>query len=388
MKKERLEWIDGIKALACIFVFLNHCFNAFYPAYYFEGEQVTHLNGWDRWFGASAFNVPLLGEVYVALFCLVSAVFMCIKIMGLEDVKNKISGIIVGRYCRLMLPVFPIGVFVYVMCRFGWFTNTAASVITGSEWMAECYNRPIGLFEMLSSVTIKMWFYGDDIISTAFWMLSQMFIGSMIAILLGMLYWRMKKLAPVVYFLVFLALIPRHDYVCVFAAGAIFAWMYKEGKIDFINRIDKSGILNNAVGFVAVVLGIILGGFPEYRNPFGIYVFMDCGNNYIWKISGSILILFGAWNCTPIRKFLSLKPLKRLGYVSYDFYILHIPILFSVGTGIFLMLFGMGVEYNMASLVSVAVSFAVVVILSLLYNRYIEKWCSEVCLWVLKILSR
>lgn len=373
--KSRNTWIDGLKGIACFQVFFNHFMCSFYPAYYLSGEQIVHTNGFEKWLAYSPLNMLLEGEMFVAIFCLVSGLFLTLKVMGLKDKSIKLSEIIVGRYFRLVLPVVPIGALVCLMTRLNFFSNEAAAQITGSEWLGSFYNRPLGVVETLSSVLIKTWFYGDDTLSTAFWMLPQMFIGSFLAILLGIIYWKMPKKSVWIYAFVALALIPRHDYVVVFAIGAIFAWMLKENQIDFLRRIDSKGVAATVVGVLCVLIAHIVAGYPIQLEPKGIYVYMNLGFNDLWRVIGGTLLVFGIWNVGIFQKFLSLPIFKNLGGLCYEFYIIHIPLLFSVGTSIFMILTDWGLSYNVAGIVNFVLTFGITIACAYFYSKYISRLC-------------
>lgn len=374
----RIEWMDGLKGIACFQVFFNHFMCSIYPAYYMSGEQPVHTNGFEKWLAYSPLNLLLEGEMFVAIFCIISGFLLASKVMKMKKEFSRLSDVIVGRYFRLMLPVAPIGVLVWLMTRFGWFTNVAASNITGSEWLGSFYSRPMGIAEMLASVLIKTWFYGDDLLSTAFWMLSQLFIGSLIVILLGCVYWKMPKKSIAIYLFVALALIPRHDYVVAFVFGAIFAWLVTEDYINIFRKIDSSGKLSTLIGVIAFALGIFVAGYPIQLEPRGIYVYLNCGFNDMWRIAGAVLVMYGVWNVELFQRILSGKILNRLGAICYEFYIIHIPLLFSVGTGLFMILNNISGSYNVAGIISFFIIFGIVIVAAKLYSMYVSKWCAAV----------
>ena len=387
-KNKRNTWIDGLKGIACFQVFFNHFMCSVYPAYYMSGDQPVHTNGFEKWLAYSPLNMLFEGEMFVAIFCLVSGIFLTYKVMKLKDDRGSLSEIIVGRYFRLVLPVVPVGILVFIFNRIGLFTNVAASAVTGSKWLGSFYDKPIGFFSMLASVFIKTWFYGDDMISTAFWMLPQMFIGSFLAILLGAVYWRMKKKAVFVYAFVCLALIPRHDYVLVFAIGAIFAWMMNEDCIDFLKKIDPSGNLSIICGVAMVLMGHLVAGYPIQLEPQGIYRYMNCGFNDLWRVIGGVLLVFGVWNVPLFQKILSVKPLKFMGENCYEFYLIHIPILFSAGTGMFLLMVNNGIDYNVSGVISFFASFAFTIICAKFYSKYVSAYCAKVEKKIIEFFKR
>lgn len=387
-KKERIEWLDGLKGVACVLIFVMHSVMAFYPNYHFADTAVSHANGLEAALNRSPFRLLTEGKTSVSLFCLTSGIFAALQIMNMKDVKEKMPGLLIKKYLRLMLPILPIGVVVWLFMKFGLFSNIAAAQITQSTWLAGLYKEPLSLGGMLSSVFIKTWFYGDDAISTAFWMMSQMFYGTFIVILLSMLYWKYQKKSVFIFGFTFLCLLPRHDYVAAFALAAIFAWMIKEGYIHIFDAFDKTGKLSNVMGFLLIIVGLIFGGYPEFYEPTSFYRYFNVGFDEVLYFIAAFCIVYGIYNVNFMQKILSNKILKKLGVICYDLLIVHIPILFTIGTGLFLLMINKGVSYNVAAITADVITFPIVIVASLLYNKYVEKWCAAIVNLVEKFLEK
>lgn len=388
VKKERIEWMDGLKGIACVLIFIMHTTMAFYPNYHFGDEGLSHLGGLESRLYHSAFRFLTEGKIAVSLFCITSGIFAALQIMNMGNVKEKMPGLLLKKYLRLMLPIVPTGFVVWLFMKFGLFTNLAASKITGSVWLAELYDKPLSLGGMLSSVFITTWFYGDDTISTAFWMMSQMFYGTFLVIILSMFYWKFKKKSIFIYIFTFVCLMPRHDYVSAFVLATIFAWMVKEEYIHIFDRFDKSGKIAGIVGIVCIAAGIILGGYPEFYEPDNLYKLMNFGFEEVFFYIGAFLIVYGIYNVKFIQNILSAKPLKKLGVICYDLLIVHIPVVFSVTTTLLLVFTGKGMSYNVSAVIAIVITIPIVIIASLLYNKYIEKWCTDIVNLIMKFLEK
>ena len=392
--KPRIEWLDGIKGISCLMLFVLHFFLGFYPAYHFGESQASHLNGFETWLLNSPLNMFFTGNVLVALFCMISGLVLTLQVMSMKNPLEKMPGVVIKRYLRLMLPVVPIGIFVWMASQLGWFYNIEAVQYTLSGWLTQFYHDPMSLTSVLGAVFVKIWFYGDDSVSTAYWMLSQMFYGSFLAILLGTVYWKIKKYAGALYLATFVIFLPRHDYFAAFAVGAILAWMFKEGHMDILKKLDiklgcaSSHRFSKVMGWLCIALGIFLGGYPSGTEPTNYYSIMNIHFNEIWYFLGAFFIIFGVYQVELAQRFLNSKPLKFFSRVCYDIFLLHIPIIFSAGMGIFCLLMKNGFEYNVAVVITSVITLPLVVIISNIYNKYVGKACGVVTGKIMDILEK
>lgn len=392
--KPRIEWLDGIKGISCLMLFILHFFMGFYPAYHFGEAQESHLNGFEVWLLNSPLNMFFAGNVFVALFCMISGLVLALQVMNMKNPLEKIPGVVIKRYLRLMLPVVPIGFFVWVVSKLGLFYNIEAVQYTLSGWLTQYYSEDMSLGSMLSAVFVKIWFYGDDSISTAYWMLSQMFYGSFLAIILGTIYWQFKRFAGALYLFVFAVFLPRHDYLAAFAVGAIIAWMFKEGHMDIFKKFDikvgcaTSHSFSKVIGWICIALGIFLGGYPSGTEPTNYYRIMNIHFNEVWYFLGAFFIIFGVYQLEVVQKFLNIRPLKFLAKICYDIFLVHIPIIFSAGMGLFVLLMKNGMDYNVAVIITAVVTIPLVVIVSAFYNKYVGKSCSVVIKKIMDITEQ
>lgn len=365
-KPERIEWLDGLKGISCLLIFVHHFCLAFYPAIHYGIGTISHLNGIDTTLADSPLSVILNGNFLVAIFCVISGILISNQVMSMKD-KTKLSDIVVKRYFRLMFPLLPIGILVYVMLRFELFTNIEAASYTLSPWLAQYYNNSIGFIQTLKLIFVDTWFYGSDILSNAFWMLSQLFYGTFLSIILSIIAWKSNRKTWLIYVAVVFCFLAKQDLSLAFILGTFLAWLYK----------NKSKIFNKYLGCVLLIVGLFLGGYPSGIIPNNIYSFLNGQSYIIWHIIGAFLIIYGIWSCKLFQKILSMRIFKVLGKISYSVYLIHIPLLFSFSTGLFLHIINQ-FGYTQSVLLSLILSVIVLIGISYIYYKYIEK----VCLWV------
>ena len=375
MEKRRIDWVDGLKGIACVLIFLHHFSLIFFPAAYYGELAPSYLNGIDTYLAQSPLGVVLNGNFLVALFCMLSAFVLGLQILRLED-KSRLGSVVAKRYFRLMLPLFAVGLLVYLFLRFGLFTNLETAAVTQSPWAVQYYREPIRFRDFLESALVKVWFYGDESLSTAFWMLSRLFYGSFLSILLSAVAWKYRQRAWILYVFVALLLLDRSELLLAFALGTLLAWMLENGI-----RLPKF------TPPVAVALGVVLGGYPSGIVAANFYRFFR-GLSYVdWHILGAFVMLLGILSWEGAQKILSQRLFCRLGKISYSVYLIHIPLLFSFSTNVFLWTREQ-LGYLGSVGLSLGVSLAALIGISWLYHRYVETGCDRLLKKLLSLLEK
>jgi peptidoglycan/LPS O-acetylase OafA/YrhL len=155
-----------------------------------------------------------------------------------------------------------------------------------------------------------------------------------------------------------------------FVLGMLLADMY-------VNRYMLFRRLNNKYTYILLSLAIFFGGYPsgDVSNPFYkiLYIpFLDRFQQVSFYISiGAFLCVISVLAVDRIKNFLAHPFVSNLGKYTYSLYLVHMPILFSVCISIFLSIRPIG--FHKASLLSIVLTLAVIVIATYLFERFIDK---------------
>lgn len=383
--KKRIVWIDGLKGFACIGVLLHHFLLAFLPATYYGDLNMSIIqNKLDVKMAQAPYAFFINGNYMVALFCLVSALVLGLKVMNLEN-RRYVTEMFIKRYPRLMLPTIPVIISVYVMLKYECFSHLKAAKWTQSPWLASYYLEKVSFKRCIDSIFVTTWYASDVTFSNAFWMLGSLFFGSMLAIILSTFTWKIRRNAvELIYVFCVFLYIRVNTLQLAFVFGVLLAHLFKERKYLFNHK---------GIGIFCFLLGIFLGGYPSGIRPVNIYRYLNILPQEIlsyqfWHIIGAFFTVYGLWNMGLACKILECRGMQFLGKISYAIYLIHIPLLFSVSCHIFNELMASKkMSYLMGVWITLVITIVCTLILGWMYNRYIEAWCNKVLNEILKKMS-
>ena len=228
---KQIAWIDGLKGLACIGVLSHHFLLAFLPATYYGDINMAKLqNQGDVLMAQAPYSFFINGNYMVALFCLLSALVLSLKVMNMEN-RQSVAGMFIKRYPRLMLPTIPVILLVYLMLKYECFAHLQTVSLTQSPWLGAFYLEKVSFKRCIDGIFVTTWYTSDSTFSNAFWMLGSLFFGSILAMILSMFTWKIKRNAvDIIYVFCILIYIRVNTLQLAFVLGVLLAHLYKERK--------------------------------------------------------------------------------------------------------------------------------------------------------------
>ena len=324
---KHILWLDGLKGLAALLIFTHHFLLAFYPAIYFgaERESGTPL-GWDIALATHPLGVFTGGNYWLCLFMVISAYIYASRVMQLqkENYREKLGGIILNRYPRLLLPVFVTGVLNW--CLIKGLTALNLNYINKTTELS-----PLGL--ILHSVVIQ-WITPDTLVMGPFWMLHLFLFGTFLVILLAIPDRKEYRFYPLLLLCLTYPLGCMDRYYVGYVLGVLLADLtcFRREEIGFCKA--KLEAINKHLPVVAAVLlilaGLYLGGYPSYvQEPtnfyrhFGFYVHRVTEAYEVIHCVGAAMLLAGLF-CLASHPFLESRLMQWLGSLSFPIFLTHI----------------------------------------------------------------
>ena len=366
MEKKKLIYLDGIKGLGCVIVFLCHFVFAFYYGMYHYQPESCHLPGnLDIIIGKSPLNLFFNGNTAVRLFLILSGYTLCLSFFRTRE-KERLLASAKRRYLRLMPPVLVVNVMIWFCMVLGLYQNGPAAELAGSvEWFAGFNSFEPSFFKMLQESLFGCFLFGTNDYNGVLWTLQMLFLGAyldyILAAFVSRLRWRY-----VIYAVVAVILL-RSDFLGIFLGYVLCDFMHTDW--NWRKKLCASKVLN----WLVLVLGFYFMSYPSagfgYEGTiWGILPFVFV--NY-YHIFGVLCFVFAVLNLEPVQRFFSMKVFGYLGRISYSLYLIHFLVIATFGAWFQLTFYGM-LGYNVASLLNLVLTAGITILLSELSLRYVE----------------
>ena len=162
--------------------------------------------------------------------------------------------------------------------------------------------------------------------------------------------------------------------------------------LAYWNRNRKAGKVGESIfGGILILCGMLLGGYPIYSAPRGLYQLLNheifrIPSYMLWHSIGSGLTFVGIILCPAVQRGLSIRPLIEAGKLSFAVYLSHIAVMSSVGTGLAVLLIDSGLSYGGLCWMVFAAVCVTVFVFSWLFHRYVEHGCEQLAGRLMRIL--
>lgn len=279
------------------------------------------------------------------------------------------------RYIRLVLPAF-------VSVMFAWALFQSGAIIThdswkfgAAGWVPALY---VGHFPFLGTLfngVIGAPLFGNVVLNGPLWTIQIELIGSIL--LFGMLAaFGRQPLWLCAWFLffadIFSSSTPHILYYASFLGGALLnlarGWLQARPKISALFvAVALVCVAFDHVSVFAPMWRIHLPDFQPHGPDF------NAAPQLWWNTIGAILIVAGILGSRPVASVFATRIPVFLGKISFSFYVLHFPLLMSVGLLTARFAQHCGVRFVVSVAISLVVFLATTVALATLFERFVDR---------------
>lgn len=379
-ERERLGYLDGLKAVAAVLVFHIHFLNAYYCGIYTLNPQDFHTkSGMEWWIGATPLNLIYAGKAGARIFLAVSAFLLAYGYF-----KNYSAGKLfvmpLKKYIRLAPAVLVANLLVFVLMRLGAYHNAAAAVLAGSWEHFGVYNQfEPDLAAAAWEALVGCFLTGSNRYNGPIWFMQYEFLGCILSA--GLLLIVGKRRMPVrfgTYVLTALLLI-RTDYLCMIlsVAASDLVWIEKkqhcQEKIEeWTQKLIKGLTEKNWLLWILLAASLYFLTYPSMGKTEGtIYALFSAKVLFYYNAAIPVL-LFCLIYLKPLHRMLDRKLFIRFNRIAYFFYLVHFPLLATLSAAFFQAMYAR-VNYHVLCLFTYLLTFTASVLLAWLLTKWVDR---------------
>jgi peptidoglycan/LPS O-acetylase OafA/YrhL len=363
---KKLAYIDGLKGLGALMVYLSHFVFAFYyAAYSLQPEHANTVGGIEITLGKTPLNILYNGNFAVRLFLVVSGFVLCIGYFKTRD-KMKLKVGAVKRYFRLAPLILISNMLIVILMYFGCYHNSETAVFTKSlDWFYGFNHFTPSLSEAFYESLIGCFVNGSNDYNGVLWTIPYLFWGALIvylaAYLLGEISFRY-----IAYGVMLLVLL-RTDFAGIIFGFIICDFWYTQEK--WLERYSRYPV----IPILIFILGCYFASYPSIGISMEgtIYSILGTPKVVTFHLLGAVLIVAGILGCNSLQKLFGCRPLQYLGKVSYSIYLWHFLVIATFSSWFFGMFKGI-VGYQITVFIDFILTTLLVLIISRLSEKYLE----------------
>jgi peptidoglycan/LPS O-acetylase OafA/YrhL len=369
--------LEGLRGLACLNVVLAHYMFTFMPYaghFLFPTGSVSQRFGIEHWLAKPFFSVFYNGSYPVSIFFVMSGWVLTAPFFrgGGEPSRAALK-----RYPRLMIPAAGAILFSWLLFNLGLMGNQRAAEVGFAGWVRDQYVHamvfaPDLLLNMLWGAPVN----GQTEWDSPLWTL------------------RIELLAPLLLFALLALFGKRKPLLITLVFTAIAVNIFPQNSLAIHLLAFLSGYLLNfalpylqrarQIGLALLVLGIVFGAF-DYSRYFSLLVRVPLPDltPYAWNLGsdrkalfhtiGGLFTVAGVLAEAPGFGWLAARQLAWLGKVSFSAYLLHWPLICSLGIATVASAKRAGLSYPVAVLLGGITLVSAVYILAALFERWVDR---------------
>lgn len=343
---EKLLVVEGLRGLACFVVLVFHLSLAFFP-YLHAATQDSVNYPIQHWIYHSPLAFFYSGAAAVYVFFVLSGYILTTVALRSDAPKQRVLGMALRRYPRLMLPALVSCCLAYLV--FTWVEVDKSAL---SAWMQSYGDFQPTLKGAVYSGAISSFFtYGRSPYNPVLWTMFVELFGSM---LIYALCWN-----KLVYKIPLLALMIALITLVLTGTGTL-ALELGLGMLAFLGGYGFSQIgvhlkpyMQKHIAWVCLVVGLYLagahGGSAAYH---WINQYLGGYTDLVCYVLAAFLLVYAVIFNPRLNVLLSTRVLVWMGKMSFSVYLLHILVMTTLGVWVFNAAYALSAQYVVAAWVA------------------------------------
>ena len=372
----RLACLDGMRGVFSLSVVIFHIFYIFLPAAITGDPGTMHLAGRVEHILSRLPQFLYNGNCGVCVFFVLSGFVLAYRFWP-ERKTSILRSAALRRYFRLTIPAFASIFLAYLLLKAGWMRSQEVFQVAHSfPLIGEIYRLPADFVRVLREGLWGIYFGYDQPHSynPVLWTMEVELKGSFLSFAFLSLFGTTRRrwfVYPVLvllfwntYYLSFVLGVALSDLACSSEGSAL--WQRLEGQ--------------KWLSWVSLGMGILLSSYTAdgrhrvYRwLNFPFYGEMQVDTEALYHIMGAAFLIYAVLQESHLRRMLEGKFLVWTGKYSFALYLVHIPVICSLGGAVFLHFLRHGYSYGEGVFLASLSCAPVIAFLSWTMHRYVER---------------
>jgi peptidoglycan/LPS O-acetylase OafA/YrhL len=328
VKKDKA--VDGLRGLAAVTVFFSHFLLAFFPGGLIRMHPGVAGAGATFGLAERIISIPFLsllwnGRFSVCIFFVLSGYVLTKAYVERGD-PEILRSMAVRRYFRLGIPVFfSVLLAISLMVFVGYGSETTVG-LTHSAWLvSQLPPNPVSFWDAIAEGIYRSMFTLQHFYNPALWTMRIEFIGSMLIFAYRLIAWPGRR-----------GLIAVAIYVALIVFMEPMFWPFYMAFLVGSHIGEMPRTTRPRLAFGSVILGLAVASVDNsamfswlHVLPLEFETTME-----FYCVVGGALVLYGVRG-GAFSFFLESRPVQFLGRISFPLYLVHLPILFTVGCELF-----------------------------------------------------
>lgn len=379
---KRLTHLDGLRGLAALSVVLAHFLAAFDPQLQF-GSDFGQQSNWQTIFSASPGFLLINGSFSVYIFMVLSG----FVISGASDRSpTPILNFLFARFSRLHIPAACAVVFAMILFESNALSLHLVHPLIDHWWIKLYYNPTALIFgkQFPDFIGRHILTGASDYVPPLWTMQAEFFASCACFLFFSCLKQKCHRFAALPVVMLFVILIIPSD-----RATLYLAFIFGVALWDFKPAIN----LSNWIVALALLVGCLLGGMSQFLKPEnsfypllfgGLAEYLRTNILFVWAVAAAMIVL-SALLSRRFQSLLRTQICQFLGRISFSMYLIHFPILGSLGSTLYL---GFGQGSVLGFGVVLAVYLAVVLCVATMFEVVIDRNAVAFSKWLRKMQSK
>lgn len=353
---QRVEYLNGLKGLCAISISVFHYLLAFAPFGYIGFSSGIEAENWFTYY-FSYFPYSILSNASFPLYIFFALIgFFPAYHYFINHDQEWVKRQAIVRYFRFMPPIFICCLLVFVASQFKVFYAVELGQLLNNTFDLCFYTAPFNFLDAIQVGLFEALFRGEGTFNSVFWCMGIILTGSYIIYAILIFFGALRHRHYL--YLIFFALSFYSPMYTAFLAGLVVA--------DFLSQqhpfLEKK---KEKYAFIALVIGLVCGFFPEVLLPWSGLVYTLYG-------VGSFFVLLAIGMSLKMQNILQHPFLTKCGDYSFSMIIAHFPLMYTFPSWLFIKAYGNG-NYLFAIIVSFVSFILISAIGTVLFQKLVGR---------------